>query len=215
MLLSDGVQGRPIREGVIAFESVSRGRKSMMHHSNARTSPGAGRSAGDRAGRRSHGAKLAAGEVMAAVVRATARLNARTARLTSPPGGLEEGWQQELASMRAVAPFVGSTRRNTVMGGGSSYIRSKSPSARSSKTGQGSPPKKSSAAEDYWGSTKYRSTGPGFVLEQLGPKLWLRVHRSGRCDALTSPTARTCIPLDYVSNAEYTWKTSQNGGLRR
>ena len=156
-------------------------------------------------------------------------MNARKERAPPSPVGSEEkqsdvGLQQrrpkqQQASMHVATPFVGTTRRNTMIGGHSLQSPGKSLSSRELRARPGSLRPGSSpnspVTMDYWGVPKSRSTGPSYVLEQLSPKLWLRVHRSGRCEAVTSPTARTCIPLDYVSNAEYEWQLTHNGGLRR
>jgi len=195
MLLTDGVHGKPIREGAALFQSIARGRTSMMHHSNAPVGPmGLSSAAGKIEGDSS---KLSTGAVMAAVIRANARLN-------SSQRGYNEGSNGKSASLGS--PFVSTSRRAS---------KFPSPSRSPGHGPRGSSSPHGNSAVDFWGSPKSTSSGQGYVLEQVGPKLWLRVHRNGQCDALTSPNARDCIPLDYVSDAEYSWRLTQNGGLRR
>ena len=46
---------------------------------------------------------------------------------------------------------------------------------------------------------------PSYVVERLGPRLFLKMHRNGKCEVLTSPNSKKPVCLDYVSSGETRW----------
>ena len=189
-LLSGGIEGKPMRESMLDFERHKRGRKNMMHHSNAR------RSSVLKSDLSHNGQNLGAGvanlehaTVMNAFLRATERLSRRS-KMVDKREISEEG-----PLMIADSPNVKSTQAEFL-------LKSPSPTKTRSSTYIRSSPRRG------------KTEGQNFVFEKLGPKLWLKVYRNGSCSLLSSPTGRNATPLDYVSNAEYSWAFTQLGGLR-
>ena len=90
-------------------------------------------------------------------------------------------------------PFVGSTRRATIF----------------RTTGEELPDRL-----QHKKKKKYRHLKDNFIIEQLAPSLYLKIHSNGNVDVLKKPNSNNSIKLDYVGNGETMWAI-ENLGTRR
>ena len=231
-----GIQGKSMAETFDAFHQPFR--TNGMHFSqisgNGRSSKkkiisGNGRSSGEKGGQRR---MPTAGVVAGKVVNALENLKRRRASLVLVGNGSddesvvreegEEGEGEEERSERQRAgrtgrtgrtgrnqknvlpPWTGTTRRATMFRTTGQELPQRLQKKKQHRRGDVTDGKFVHTSVDV-------SDRPSYVVECLGPRLFLRMHRNGKCEVLTSPNSKKSICLDYASSGETRWAFENRG----